>query len=231
MLLCLRLVSEGRRQKAEGSKQKADGSGRRLLPSAFCLLPSSDSAPSAVAWVALSLLPLPGAALLPFPADRFSLAGLLLTSLALDWHSGGAGKVEQSTTRVSANVALLLAVVAPLAGGRSLLQGEAGWGLSGWLSTAAVAASLVGLLAGCPRGPAASVRWLAWLGLGATPVWASLGLTLPGPAWAWVSVAYLAAMLALAGVGRAGYIRERPWLPAATCWGLGALSALAALLR
>ena len=37
--------------------------------------------------------------------------------------------------------------------------------------------------------------------------------------------------LALAGVGRAGYVRKRPWLPAATCWGLGALSALAALLR
>ena len=89
-----------------------------------------------MAWVALSLLPLPGAAPLPFPADRFSLVGLLLTSLALDWHSRGVGGGKEPAARVSTSVAVLLAVVAPLAGGRSLLQGEAGWGLSGWLSSA-----------------------------------------------------------------------------------------------
>src|SRR5437868_6034119 len=58
---------------------------RAFLPPASCLLPAGPSPQLAVAWVALALLPLPGAAPLPFPVDRLSLAGLLVTSLALDW--------------------------------------------------------------------------------------------------------------------------------------------------
>src|SRR5438045_2611516 len=121
MLLWLRSLSGG----AEGGKRWSLPSFRLLL-SIGVVEPRSLFAAGA-GWVGLALLPLRGAAVLPFPADRLSLAGLLLTSLALDWHSRAMGKGEQPAARVSASVAIVLAVMAPLAGGRSLLQGEAGW--------------------------------------------------------------------------------------------------------
>ena len=106
------------------------------------------------------MLPLPGAAVLPFPADRFSLAGLLVTSLALGWASG-----ERSPAQASISVAITLAVMAPLASGKTLLQTGAEWGVAGWLSLAAVGVGLVALSTSA-QSLAASLRWLAWFGLG-----------------------------------------------------------------
>jgi hypothetical protein len=226
MLLCLGSFPGGVSQ----------GGAPRSLPSTPRLLPAGDPASQgalALAWVGLALVPLPGAVLLPFPADRFSLVGLLLTSLALDWHAGAAnGEGRSPAARTSAGLAIVLAVMAPLAGGRSLLQGDAAWGLSGWLSLAAVAAGLLSILALGTRDPASGgLRWLGWFGLAAAPLWTSGALPVAGPAWVWVSLSYLAAILVLAGLGRTSYLRRRPWLPVTTCWALAALSVLAALLR
>src|SRR5947209_7751164 len=95
MLLWLRTLSSG----VEGGKPWSLPSFRLLL-SILVVEPRSQPA-AAAAWVGLALLPLPGAAALPFPADRLSLAGLLLTSLALDWRSGAIGKGEQPAARAS----------------------------------------------------------------------------------------------------------------------------------
>ncbi|MFL5734430.1 MAG: hypothetical protein ACJ78Q_14690 [Chloroflexia bacterium] len=183
-----------------------------------------------VAWAGLALLPLPGAAALPFPVDRLSLVGLLVTSLALEWHSGVALRGTHLAPAISANVAVVLAAAAPLAGGRGLLQPASAYGSVGWLSACAVAAGLVALLGGYARDPAAAVRWLAWFGLALAPLWASSGLRAVELPWVWVGVAYLVGIMGLAGLGATGYLRRRPWLPVITCWGLAALSVLAALL-
>jgi hypothetical protein len=155
-------------------------------------------------------------------ADTGSVPASPLNKSLASWRLGGF---------FSSNVAIILAVMAPLAGGRSLLQGPAAWGLAGWLSLAAVLAGLVALSAGYSRDLAAGVRWLAWLGLGTAPLWSAGPLLGAAPAWVWVSLAYLVVIPAVAAAGRVSYLRGSSWLPVITCWGLAGLAALSALLR
>jgi hypothetical protein len=180
-------------------------------------------AAAATAWAALALLPLPGAAPLPFPADRFTLAGLMLVSLALDLPSVNL-REERAAVHASAGIGLTLAVMAPLAGGRALL-GDTG-GVSSWLSLAAAAVGLAGLAA-TSSSAASGIRWLGWLGLAVAPVLDYAGLSLPGVAW--TSLVYGASILLVAGASRPAPVRGRPRALATTCWGLAGLAMLAAL--
>src|SRR6478672_12720100 len=77
--------------------------------------------PAALAWTALALVDVPGAAPPAFPADTFVLAGLVISSLVLGW-SGLTGDQEQlSAVEISANIALAGVAVAPLTSAQGLL--------------------------------------------------------------------------------------------------------------
>src|SRR5213083_2289091 len=71
---------------------------------------------AAVAWAGLALSPLPSAAPMPVPADRFALVGLLVTSRILD-SAAGQTKIQNPKSKIQnlADVALPLAALAPLA--------------------------------------------------------------------------------------------------------------------
>jgi len=186
---------------------------------------------AATAWAALALLPLPGAVPLPSPADRFSLAALLVTSLALDWHSGE----QQDVAHASTGIAITLALVAPLAQadvGTHIgvpLQSGAYWGVSGWLSLAAVCVGLCLLSTATAYNLAGALRWLAWLGLAVAPLWA-VSAELPLPGIYWVSLTYALFIVGLAALGNLVAPRMSSRVLLAICWGLAALSLLAALL-
>jgi hypothetical protein len=81
---------------------------------------------------------------------------------------------EASIQSILAEVALALAVMAPLASERALLGTAASTGLAGWLVLPAVVPALSTAVHGTSN-PAASMRWLGWLGLLAAPVWGYAG--------------------------------------------------------
>ncbi len=177
----------------------------------------------ATAWAALPLLPLPGAAPLPLPADTFSLAGLIALSLSADVLWGH----KQDRQDALAGVAVTLAIMAPVAGRRALLTTSGTPSLADWLSLLAVGVGLAKLARPSGRDLAGSVRWLAWLGLGAAPLW---GVT-PTLSALWVSLAYAVAILVVAVVTRLFGKEATGRLALATTWSLAALSLVAALLR
>jgi hypothetical protein len=148
----------------------------------------------AVAWVAVALLPLPGANPLPAAPDRLVLTALPLVSLLLS------AKESLAIGRAAAVAGLTLALLVPLLQGRELYLVRAEGSLSVVLATLAVGVALVALWADVPRDLAASARWLAWLGLGLQPL-----LLLPQtflPDLAWAAALYLLALLVLTGVSR-----------------------------
>ena len=192
--------------------------GVRTLP--YALASPRQNAATAAAWVALALMPFPAVAPLPFPADTFALAALLVLSFALS--------SPLARREASVSVALTLAVCAPLAGRAGLLATSGEAGLSTWLSMAAV---LVGLLALALQGLLAlssDVRWLAWLGLGAQPLWTLTRAPVQGIYW--VTLVYLLA------IGAASILSRRPALKSnagriiAIVWALAGMSLLSALL-
>ena len=97
------------------------------------------------------------------------------------------------------------------------------------VTTAAMRRSVAMLLSTSARSVASGLRWLAWFGLGAVPIWVSWTPSAV-PALAWSSLVYLVAVAALAGVGRTHFAHQNHRLLLITCWGLGALSLLASLL-
>lgn len=175
----------------------------------------------ATAWTAISLLPLPGAPPLPFPADRFTLLALLALSLLLDNYSSAEGWLGAGVT---------LALIAPVAGGSVLLLSPGSGRLSEWLAALAVLAGLVGIasLRASQQSLQASARGLAWLGLGAHPLWASMQLPLAGVVT--VSLVYTVVLAAMAFLAR--LTRTQKWGRGAAyvCWGWAALALLLALL-
>lgn len=189
--------------------------------------------PAALAWVAVALLPLPAAAPLSFPAGTFVIAGLLLTSLVTGW-SGLTGEREYvPAAALSANIALAAAVIAPAAAGSTLLRPTVegtGGQITQWLALAAGMAGLCVLAPGAAREFSSGLRWLAWLGLLAYPLFGQGFI----PALLALCLAYLAG-IAIAGF----YARMRALSPsevagadraaASICWGLAALALLLAV--
>lgn len=177
----------------------------------------------ALAWTALSLASLPGASMLTFPADRLVLAGLLAASLALEQLAGD----DRWWYEALCGVAITLALVAPLAGGRSLLATGDTSSLAAWLSAFAVSIGLAALAPTVRDSLAGGVRWLAWLGVALAPLWSQPYIA--GVVGA--SIAYLLLIALLAALGKATYARDgRARLLLAITWGLAALALLAALL-
>jgi hypothetical protein len=197
-----------------------------LRPSALAAgLLSAPLLPTAIAWVALALLPLPGTSPLAFPADRLALAGLLVASLVLSQPASDTG--ERAAPYLE--VAITLAIMAPLAGGRGLLS-AGDWGPAGWIALAAVVAGLASLPGPSVSDLAGNLRLLAWFGLAAYPVWSS-GSLLPQVGVVWASLVYAAAIALIAGPIRLAAVKNSlrvPVLPA-ICWGLSVLALLLAL--
>ncbi len=177
----------------------------------------------ATAWAALALLPLPGAEAMPFPPDTFSLAGLLALSLSADVIWG----YKQGRRNALAGVATTLAIMAPVAGRRALIIASGIPSLSDWLSLLAVGVALATVAHLSRRDLSGGVRWLAWLALGAAPF---RGVT-PMPAALWVSLAYAAALLALAVVNRVLDKEAMGKWALATMWSLAGLSLVVALME
>ncbi len=125
---------------------------------------------AACGWVALALLPMPGAQALPAPVDRWVLSALVALSLLLDLD---AADVEARRWRVLAGAEITLALLAPLARGEALLVGgeglEASW--AAWIAIPAVALGMVALVWSGDVGLGSGVRGLAWAGLGLAPLW------------------------------------------------------------
>jgi hypothetical protein len=172
----------------------------------------------AIAWAALSLLPLPGTQPLSFPADRLSLAALLALSLLFD---------APSTRREHgmAGTAITLAIMAPLAGRQAILDAGGGVTIADWLSLLAVVAGLAALTADGAPSLSGGVRWLGWLGLGAAPIWHQ---TLISNAL-WVSLAYALAIGVIAWVSGFVWGRANSMVAVGAAVGLSAGSLLAAL--
>jgi hypothetical protein len=216
MLLCLRLAS---------------GGPKAVRPATLIADLIKASLPAlAVAWAALALISLPGASTLSAPVDRLVLAWLLLVSLTMsevgreDNHRWAAGWIGAGIT---------LALLSPLTRGRSLLLvGDvAPWNLSSVLSLLAVGAGLVALSMSASRDLPGAVGWLAWLGLGLTPVWAGWDQP-PLPGIYWASLVYAIAIALLAIIGRfiSAYARDKGVAIIIGVWVLAILSLLAALL-
>lgn len=164
----------------------------------------------ACAWAALSILPLPGVLPLPFPIDRFTLVAIITISLLFDFTV----KTESNRDELWPNLAIVLALMSPLASQRGIVLGIGEPGVVDYLAGAAVVAGLVGLFDSVGYGWSRAARWLAWWGAGM-----ALGMV-PGGMWGFVS---LPAALAL------GRIAQRlVWGRYATL--LAYLLALAALL-
>lgn len=177
----------------------------------------------AMAWAGLALLSLPVTALLPYPVDRLVLVGLLAMSLALDWSVG------EDNARVKAlqGVGISLALLAPLAGGRALLRAVDTWTPADLMAALAVLIGLAALSTLVKDSLSAGVRWLSWLGLALTPLWAQsfVGGVLE------TSLSYLLFIGLLVPLGRVA----RRWDKAAAImaiatWGLAILALLVALL-
>ena len=190
--------------------------------------------PTAAAWVALALLPLPASGPLHFPVDRLVLAGLLLTSLVLDQRPRTRDQGPTLGTRdpepgTYFGVAIALAILAPLAGGQALLPGPLNWGTPGLLALGAVAVGLCAISASTALTLPGALRWLAWLGLAADEFWASMGYA---PGWLSLgatSLAFAIAIVGIAGAGRLAIVQRNRVAMLAICWGLAALALVWAL--
>ena len=213
---------------------RVTGKGREQISSSVLLLDflAAELAVLATAWVAVALLPVPGAVRLPFPADRLAIAGLLAVSLAFDRYGNNGVTAEMQRRSVftgfnyrwGIELAILTAVVAPVAGQRTLLDVNAG--LSGWISLLAVLVGMAALAPQAANGLALAVRLVGWLGLTSTPLWSLPRLEDP------VRVVVTYTMLVLmAAVGGRLFLKRinRGWSMVAVCT-LAALSLLAALL-
>lgn len=176
----------------------------------------------ATAWAAVALLPLPGTASLTFPTDRFALVGLLAVSLAFE-----SGVMDQGL-RVRNNrlieLAILIAVLAPLAGQTSLL--DTGSEISGWISLIAVFLGVALLCHQAAINLSLAARLVGWLGLASTPLWTLPRLENPVR----VVLVYMILMLTAAIMGRLAAGRIKAEWSMGAVWSLAALSLLAALL-
>ena len=132
----------------------------------------------ACAWAALSILPLPGISLLPFPADRFTMVAIIAISLLFDL----ATRRESGREELWPNLAIVLALMSPVTSQRGLVPGASGPGVVDYLAGAAVVAGLVGLFESVSYGWSRAARWLAWWGAAF-----ALGMV-PGGMWGLVSL-------------------------------------------
>ncbi len=109
-----------------------------------------------------------------------------------------------------------------------MLPGDVTLGLPDWVSLTAI---MVGLSALTTQagGLENDMRWLAWLGMGASPLWVP-GTQALLPGIAWTGLFYLVSITTLVGAGRLVTRRRlHMWLET-TCWALAASSLLLALL-
>ncbi|HET6262225.1 MAG TPA: hypothetical protein VFG99_08295 [Chloroflexia bacterium] len=134
--------------------------------------------PLALAWAMLSVLPASGTASLPFPVDRFSIVAIVAASLLFDLIASK----ERHQDELWPSLAILLALMSPLAWQGELMPGSGDEDVSGYLAGAATLVGLVGLFGSTRCGWSAAARWLAWWG-------AALALgTLPAGAWGLVTL-------------------------------------------
>ncbi|MEO6457389.1 MAG: hypothetical protein ABIO92_03810 [Chloroflexia bacterium] len=195
----------------------------------------------ATAWVAVALLPLPGENSLPFPTDRLALVGLLAISLAFDRlrelriTTEPPRRQEHQETAKSfivlnyerfVEIAILTAVIVPIAGLSTLL--DANGGLSGWLSLLAVLLGMITLARQAANDLTLAVRLVGWLGLAAAPILAYNWSLVTGH---WSLAVYTALIIAVGIAGRrvAASRIKLDWSMVAV-WSLASLSLLAALL-
>lgn len=183
---------------------------RALLSNLF----SADLLALATAWSAVALLPNVAATPHTFPTDRLALSCLLAISLLLEPRKPG----------LHLELAVLAAVIVPVAGQSSLLN--ANIGASGWLSLLAVLLGMAALVPQATNNLALAVRLIGWLGLASAPLWALPRLQDPLR----VLLAFTALILAVSLVGRLAEQRIRAEWSTAVVWSLAALSLLAALL-
>jgi hypothetical protein len=171
-------------------------------------------------WVAVAMLPLPGATDLPVPPDRLVLVTLPLLSLAVTAIQGG-----ETRRKLWTAVGVTLALLVPLVGGNSLFVREGYWSVAAVLVMLAVAVGLVSLWQEARRDMAAAARWLAWLGLGMSPLleWREA----PFAGVVWVGGVYLLLVLTLAFSARFVMRHVGQGLPAVVA---GALSLGAVVL-
>lgn len=152
--------------------------GTSLVRHALSLVAKAHILPLALAWAMLSILPVPGTAPLPFPVDRFSIVAMVAASLLFDLIVSE----ERHQDELWPSLAILLALMSPLAWQGGLMQGSGGEGVSSYLAGAATLVGLVGLFGSTRCGWSAAARWLAWWG-------AALALgTLPAGAWGLVTL-------------------------------------------
>ena len=162
---------------------------------ALQLLVHANIAALALAWAALSILPLPGVKALPFPVDRFSLVAVTGISLLV----GLVASKETDTVELWPSLAIVLALMSPIALQRGFVPGEQSQGIVSHVTAAAVLAGLVGLFGSVRNGWSSAARWLAWWGAAF-----SLGVW-PGDVWALIT---LPAALVLSSVAhRMGWSR------------------------
>ncbi|MDQ6695294.1 MAG: hypothetical protein M3014_12890 [Chloroflexota bacterium] len=131
---------------------------------AWALVPAqANTLATATIWAALALLPFPGVAPLPLPADRLPLVALPLFSLLAEIISVR----RLAVRRACAEGGLSLALLAPLANGHSLLF-PASAGIALWVAIPAVAAGAL-VLPFYNSLPGAA-RMAAWFLLAALPL-------------------------------------------------------------
>jgi hypothetical protein len=185
----------------------------------------------AIAWAAVALLPI-GGALLPFPTDRLAIAGLLSISLAFDsrFFTAQAQRFIRGQGpgtrywRLGTELAILAAVVALIAGQRTLLDVNSGF--SAWISLVAVLVGVASLASRAAGDFPLAARLVGWLGLASTPLWTLSRLQDPIR----VVIAFTILVLAACIAGRVLVARIRAgWSTAVVCT-LAALSLLTALL-
>lgn len=151
--------------------------GTSVARHALRLVANTSILPLALAWAALAILPVPGMAPLPFPVDHFSIVAIVAASLLFDLIASK----ERDQDELWPSLAILLALMSPLAWQVGLMPGDGGEGVSGYLAGAATLVGLVGLFGSTRYGWGAAARWLAW--------WAALALgTLPAGAWGLVTL-------------------------------------------
>ena len=176
----------------------------------------------ATAWAAVALLPLPGAASLPFPIDKLALTGLLAVSLAFGSGVKGQGFGVRNNRLIE--LAILIAVVAPIAGQTTLIDMSSG--IPGWISLTAVFLGVALLSHQAASSLSLAARLVGWLGLASTPLWTLPRLENPLR----VALVYMILMLTAAIVGRLAADRVKADWSMGVVWSLAALSLLAALL-
>jgi hypothetical protein len=156
---------------------------------ALSLVANANILSLALAWAALSILPIPGMAPLPFPVDCFALVAVVAASLLFDLLAAK----EDHRDEIWPNLSIVLALMSPVTWQDGLMPDVRDQGISSYLAGAAVLAGLVGLFGGMRYGWSSAARWLAWWGAAF-----ALGV-LPAGAW---GLATLPAALVLGWVAR-----------------------------